>query len=798
MKSGTLLVFLSLLSAGPLSHAQTRRALLIGINLYQPPHTTAKRPAGCTGGRCELTEYPNLEGSLNDVAAMRDLLASPKFGFAAADIAVLTNPGLPKSSLPFVMLPASQTTHDGLLAVMQKYLVDLPQRGDTVVFYYAGHGSLRVNSLGTKLTLAMPDGKITHADSTLVPADAWSGAFDVLDLDTTKIFNAALDKGIHLTVILDSCHSGAFTRGIRFGRQPRSRMLDYDPRDIAQAPPATKTGDKVKTPAERGALIYSAAQQDQTAKESPPPDSVPEPHGAFTAALIRSLEALPPDAPASLVDQQVRAALESAGIPDQAPSLDAGADRRSQPLFGGAPGTPGKLRAVAVGSDSEGNVVLDVGRLAGIGPGSTFTGTDAKGRRMLLKVKALDGLTRSKAMVLSPPGDEVSTAQPFVLDKWIPAPVDPLHVWTWPATLSLDQIQKAAEAIHAAGIQSVEDPASAPWTDLLSWNGTIWVLQYAGSASSTTLGPELTTEALRRLVPSGAKVWVNLPTPRELAALLDLHTPSSLVQGVDDIANADYILTGSLTSDGPSWAWYRHSEFEAGPPSGNQKTSPGCSATSHYPVRSDWVLVTSPSDLPDAGKVLNTLSLRLAKLNGWLHLPSSPGGASADYYHLSFARGPDATPLPDGQAVTPSDHPQLMLVSSSRVIQKRWVYVLDVDCRGKGTLLYPGDYSENQFPKEGSSLRQFILPGAPVINVSPPFGLDTIFLITTTEPLPDPWSLSFEGVSSRGIKERSGPPTPLQQLLSNTSSGTRGLTPAMPTDWSITIGGLESLPGETQ
>jgi len=799
MKLGTLLVPLLLFPSAPSIQAQARRALLIGINLYQPPHTTAKHPVGCTGGRCELMEYPNLEGSLNDVAAMRDLLASPKFGFAPADITVLTDPGLPKSSLPFVVLPPIETTHDRLLAVMQKYLVDLPHRGDTVVFYYAGHGSLRVNSLGTKLTITLPDGRLTHADSTLVPSDAWTGASDLLDLETTKIFNAALDKGIRLTVILDSCHSGAFTRGIVFGRQPRTRMLAYDPRDIAEAPPVTKTGEKVKAPAERGALIYSAAQQDQTAKESPPPDSIPEAHGAFTAALIQSLESLPPDAPASLVDQQVRAALESSGIQDQTPSLDASSDRRNQSLFGTSSGTPGMVRAVAIGSDDEGDVILDIGRLAGIGPGTSFTGVDGKGRRILLKVKELDGITRSKAVVLSPPGDEISTGQPFVLKKWMPAPVDPLHVWTWPATLSLEDNQKAADQIHAAGIQSVEDPASTAWTDLLSWNGSNWVLQHAGSSATTELGPELTSAALSRNIPASARVWVNLPPPRELAALLDLHTPSSLVQGVSEFTNADYILAGSLTSDGPSWAWYRRGEFESGPPTGNQDTSPGCSATSHYPVRSDWVHVTSPSDIHDAGTVLNTFSLRLAELNGWLHLPPSPGGGSANYYHLVFTRGPTTEALRDGEPVTPHDHPQLMLASSTRVIQKRWVYVLDVDCRGKGTLLYPRDYSENQFPKEGSDLRQFVLPGAQIINVSPPFGLDTIFLITTTDPLPDPQSLNFEGIATRGMSERSAHPlTPLQLLLSNTSNGTRGLTPAMPTDWSITVQGLRSIPGETQ
>lgn len=798
MGFGRLLIVLSLTSIVPVAHGQVRRALLVGINLYQPANTTAQRPIDTSTGRFELTRFPNLEGSLNDVAAMRDLLASPKFGFAPAHIAVLTDPGLPQSGLPFVVLPPGDTTHDGLLAAMQKYLVDQPRRGDTVVFYYAGHGSLRVNSLGTKLTIRLPDGKLTHAESTLVPSDAWSGAYDLFDMETTKIFTAALDKGVHLTVILDSCHSGAFTRGIRVGRQPRPRMLVYDPRDIAEAPPVTKDGESVKTPAQRGALIYSASQQDQAALESPPPDSVPEAHGAFTAALLRSLETLPADVPASLVAEQVRATLEGAGIEDQTPSLDADATRRNQPLFGGASGRPGKLRAVAIDSDRDGNVVLDAGRLADIGPGTTFTGTDARHRRIKLKVKALTGLTRSTAVVVSPAGDEVSTAQPFVLDSWVPAPVDPLHVWTWPATLTLGEIEKAANQILAAGIDSVGDPASSRWTDLLSWNGTGWILQRAGSSTSTLLGRELTAALLRRRVPSGAQVWVNLPPPRELAALLDLHRSTSLVQSVDDPADADYLLTGSLTGDGPSWAWYHHSDFEAGPPTGDQKTSPGCSATSHYPVRSDWVPVAGPAEVQDAAYVLDNLSLRLAKLNGWLHLPSSPGGESADYYRLAIVGRPGGEALQDGQAVTPGEHPQLMLVSDGRVTQKRWVYVLDVDCRGRGTLLYPPpDYAENQFPKNGDHRTRFSLPNAPLISVNPPFGLDSIFLITTTDPLPDPWSLNFEGVSTRGAK-RSGPTTPLQQLLSNTSSGTRGLSAPLPTDWSITLSGLESLPSATE
>ena len=90
---------------------------------------------------------------MNDAQAMADLLTSPKFGFPAkpGGSAHQSRSARPRPGV--VVLPAAQTTRDGILAAMQKYLVDLPQRGDTVVFYDASHGSLRVNSKGNKLTV---------------------------------------------------------------------------------------------------------------------------------------------------------------------------------------------------------------------------------------------------------------------------------------------------------------------------------------------------------------------------------------------------------------------------------------------------------------------------------------------------------------------------------------------------------------------------------------------------------------------------------------------------------------------
>jgi hypothetical protein len=785
-----------LLMASKSSFAEVRRALLIGINTYQPSQTTAQHPIGCTGGRCDLPVFENLDGALNDVAAMRDLLVSPKFGFAPTTVAVLTNPALPSSQLPYVALPATQTTHDGILAAMQKYLVDEPHRGDTVVFYYAGHGSLRLNSRGNKLSL-MVNGKQIHADSTLVPADAWTGGYDVRDREMTRIFNAALDKGVKLTVILDSCHSGAFTRGIPLGPKAHERMLPYDPRDINEAQDQPNTQPK-SAPAERSdnpALIFSAAQQDQTAKESPTTASVPEAHGAFTAALMKALEVLPADTPASVVYQQVNAELEGNGIADQTPSLDAAGARRQQPLFGGSAAQAGKLRAAVIATQDDGTVVLDTGRLAGIGPGSTFVsfGVEDKSKIVTLNLTELDGIAHAKASIVTPGNAPVHVGEVFELDKWTPAPTDPLHFWIWPSSIAQADLQKAIDQIRASGIDSVSDPAEQPWTHILLWNSDSWILQRAGDTDAVELGWKLTASALKQHVPPNAKVWVNLPPSQELGGKLKLHVQASMVQGVGDVASADYVLTGTLTTDGPAWAWYHKAEFEKGPADANApRHSPGCSSTSNYPVRTDWVPIADLSTLPDGAGKLNDYATRLAKLAGWLRLPSSPGASDDDYYRLGFMRVTDQSLLGDGQSVKQGDELRLILTSSSRVLQKRWVYILDIDCHGQGNLLYPLNYSENRFPNDANDQRQIVLPGSLALKVGAPFGLDTILLVSTSEPLSDPYSLNFKGVATRGIGQ---PQSPLERLLSSTSSGTRGLDlQEVPTNWAVSISGLKSVP----
>src|SRR5580704_1088866 len=90
--------------------AQTKRALLIGINTYEVKGNKITKPAGAAdrsdagaASRWDIPEWGNLDGSLNDVESVHELLASSKFGFAEANIHVLED---------------KKATHDAILQAM--------------------------------------------------------------------------------------------------------------------------------------------------------------------------------------------------------------------------------------------------------------------------------------------------------------------------------------------------------------------------------------------------------------------------------------------------------------------------------------------------------------------------------------------------------------------------------------------------------------------------------------------------------------------------------------------------------
>jgi uncharacterized caspase-like protein len=150
-------------------------ALLIGINEYQEQ------------------SIDSLQGCVNDVQALKTFLIN-QLNVPQEQICVLMN---------------SEATRESILETFQTFLIDNPaiKRGDQILFHYSGHGS----------QMRCPRGwNVSGYVEALVPYDGWMK--DVYNIPD-KTLGALLDrlaaaKGDHITVMLDSCHSGSGTRDI--------------------------------------------------------------------------------------------------------------------------------------------------------------------------------------------------------------------------------------------------------------------------------------------------------------------------------------------------------------------------------------------------------------------------------------------------------------------------------------------------------------------------------------------------------------------------------------------------------
>ena len=767
--------------------AATKSALLIGIDNYSHPTNDVTVPDGAPRiGRYEpLLIYRDLKGPSHDVAAMRDLLTSEKFGF-------------PNDDKHIHILLDQAATRDAILKAMQQYLVKDPSPGDTVVLFISSHGSLRADPNADPKRHCQRydlDGTGLHSscvENTIVPYDWYLGQDDIFSRDLRHIFNQAADRGIHLTAIFDSCHSGSLARGAE-NTALVARDFDFDPRPMPDDPyPAEVAGTPPESRQDNPVLVLSAAQKDQSAIDVQNGDP---PHGLFTDALIETLQTLPSNRPASEVFRRLQVAMEMApGATNQQPEFDTSATRKEQPLFGGMAGS-GPPTAAIVSADAKG-VVLDIGTIADIGKGSEFTElTGTNGVRAVVQVTDAVGLARSRATVISPAGATVQAKDIVQLTKWVPAQRPTLNFYAGASNPSLADIQDALTVLRAANVKFATDPSFDPWTHRLAWDGAHWTL-YAHSRKTAagqvqkenpvSLGSRLSPGALKKL-PANGIVWFDAPLPRESAQGLLAPPaegmPPNAAQLTSDRSQAMYVIAGNPTDTGIGYAWYKRDDMDAEVqrPKG---IGAGCSPHSPYPMRTDWAVRNNTVPLDST---LTDSAIQLARLNGWLHLDSSSlGGQAAFPYRLALRRVPENQDVADGGNTYQKGNYELLLVGSAKAaVSPRWVYVLGIDCQGKGSLLWPYEgVPPEKFPAaDKGRLSQIPLPGDP-FPVGDPLGTDTYVLLTTSSPLADPSALEFKGVVTRGARSATAA-DPLEELLDATSAGTRSAARPTPTNWSV-------------
>ncbi len=761
------LVFATCLSAGALS-AQIRRALVVGINDYAaaltpgPAGQRAALRAPTAGGSIRGT-ISNLEGSANDALAIAQVLQA-RFGFRRADVRVLTDGAATR-----------QAIIDSLTALLAR-----SKPGDVAFFAFAGHGALRRNSL--------TPGK--QLDQTLVPVDANGGAEDIRDKELAGLIAPAAARGVVVTMVIDACNSGSITRG-GVPQLLTERWASIDERDKAER----YTG---QFPADVGALVISAAEDTRPAKEGLDENGVR--HGLFTSALLHALMANSVNATARQIFQSTKAIMQGRA-PDQVPSIDAGHARLGQSLFGGANGTAAGRTTVALTALRGEKAELDGGLALGLRPGTELARL-VNGKldtTLVVRIERNTSIARSLATVVTGSEDSFRIGDLYAITRWVAADEPLLRVWV-PSLLPTDAARDAAVAevrvLKAApAITWIDDPTRLPTSMqqlvTVAYETGVWMLR-AGRTKPVPLGATLSASrvlaAMSQFGLSRPAVSVSIPPPRALDGALAIGG-ATMAAGIAREKAPDgafYVLSGRVTDNAVSYAWVR------------ANASASDTATSAFPPRSNWFAVTNAASAVAAGDSLRMRAEALGRVRTWLTITPPPDEGQFPY-RLVVVDSVTGAPI-GSDSLAAGTVIQLRLAADTARLaggparQPRFVYVFNIDGKGKATLLFPADgtNASNRVPYfiGNKEVWPELIPvtdgsGRIASFGATDVGIESLLLVTSEQELPRDvfeWDAVVSAEMTRG-----GAETAIGGLLRG-RMGTRGLGArpgSAPATWSV-------------
>jgi len=276
-------VFAGAMWGSPDADAKTM-ALLVGVADYN-----------------EASGIHSLLGPRNDVSIMWRALKAR--GASPDDLTVLTD-HLPTS--PDFPVAKGLPISTNILAELDR-LAKVAERGDTVIFYYSGHGTRQPADPKYLQDEPEADGM----DQVLLPADV--GSYDPIKM---TIRNALVDntlgdkitairnKGAFVWAIVDACHSSTVTRGEEVVRSVDPATLGV-PDTPTPAPEASRSTERdgtlraaVEIPGDGGLVGFYAVESSDQAIERPFPgynmpmvgdDPKKQRMGVFTYLIHRAL-----------------------------------------------------------------------------------------------------------------------------------------------------------------------------------------------------------------------------------------------------------------------------------------------------------------------------------------------------------------------------------------------------------------------------------------------------------------------------------------------------------------------------
>lgn len=435
------LLFALSLALAPVGVRAETRALLIGVGDY-------------------LQLDADLKGPPADVALMAEVLAAR----GVSDIRQLATGG------------AEVPTRAAILAAMEA-LALAAAPGDTVVFYFSGHGAQAPDASGDEGG---------GYDEILLPADAtgWKGSIGavenaILDDELQLWAQELLTRDVRLVGLLDACHSATGFRalggvGVPRGLDAAVLGLPGEAPDLPDSDAAGLTGEFI--------FLYSS-QSDQRSFEYPLADGSAW-HGAFTLRLAEVLRHAPAASWADVLRASSDAMVQGAArqVPDgEGPLLSA-------PVFGEGVAA---LRMAVMGAE------VQAGLLQGLELGAELAFYAEPGSAEVLGTALLSDVTARRATLAAPP-----PAGALWAELVTPAPPRPLVLGP-PVVTDQGDYGPWLAALAAAGSGAPPDLVPVLSGGELALAGADGLLDGQGPGSSPRVRPmagEAPAEALARVL----------------------------------------------------------------------------------------------------------------------------------------------------------------------------------------------------------------------------------------------------------------------------------------------------------
>jgi Caspase domain len=396
----------------------TIHALLIGIDSYIPNRL-----------------YKSLKGAVRDINLV-DAFLKETLKIPAERIRKLISPNREDNPLQEAKSPQDrEPTYENIINAF-KEITETAHSGEQVYIHYSGHGG--------RATTIYPF-KQEQNDESIVPmdiGDTEEGRY-LRDVEMTTLLKRMIDKGLIVTMVLDSCHSGGATRGdaeIRSAGQTdtaqrSSKSLVAEPEELEQNwldLTRNRAIGVAGLPLAREYVLIAACRPNEYAYEYAVNGGT-ERNGALTYWMIDTLTSVATSGQPltyKLLHDRINAQIQSK-FPQQMPMILGESDRL---VFGrdrwSTPFTVALIKVDATGSQ----VTLNAGQAQGLSNGTRFSiypfkttdFTDKESQVAMVEITRVDA-SESSARVLKPEegGIEVKgKLEPGAPAIMVSAPVD--------------------------------------------------------------------------------------------------------------------------------------------------------------------------------------------------------------------------------------------------------------------------------------------------------------------------------------------------------------------------------------